>query len=270
MGGMRSLFALAVVVDGMMGRMTFGEGVVYDKVAVGHSGDDAHLVADEQDGGLGFEAFDDVEDAVFELAVDIAEGFVEHEQPGLADEGAAEERALELSAGEDSDALGRMGFQLHHFDHLPDLAALVGLGHFHPDESGGYHLVDRDGEMGVDHVFLREIARRREGVGIYELAGGGLDEAEDDAQEGGLATAVGAGDGYEVAGADAEVDVAEYVAAVAVESDPLKCDDGAAHCCDEVCSASASATLVISSSQRDERGLIFTSRMPSSSLRAAA
>ena len=101
---------MAVAGDEVAVGGAFGGLAVDDDVAVGHAVDDAELVADEDDGGVGGEVLHDGVDLLLEVAVEVAEGFVEDEEGGAAYEGASEEGALELSAREGAD--GGVGFIL--------------------------------------------------------------------------------------------------------------------------------------------------------------
>lgn len=244
--------------DAVAGRVTFGEAVVDDEVAVGHAGYGGHLVADEQDGGRGREPFDNVIDVVLELFVDIAQRLVEHQHVGTRDEGPAEEGALQLASGEYADALCGVFGQSHQLDCRGCAAVAFGACDAFACQARGDDLAHGDGKPRVDHVLLRQIAYGDAGVGICHRPGGGLDEVQDNAQQRCLAAAVGACDGYEVAPADVKVDALEYVAAFAAQRyvaqgyyDVARVGVcvAAAHRDAVVWGASASAMRIISSSQ---------------------
>ena len=65
--------------------------------AVEHGGD---VVAHEDDGTLTVEGVEHVVHLVLEALVDVGVGLVEYKQLGLGDDGAGEQHALQLSAGE--------------------------------------------------------------------------------------------------------------------------------------------------------------------------
>lgn len=143
-------------------------------MAVGHGGDSGHFVADEHGGAVGSELGKQAVDVRFKVLVDVAEGLVEHEELGVGDDGATEECALELTSGEATDwAVGKVS----HF-HLRKGSGYFGLALsfvevFDGEQAGCDDFAHGDGEVRVDHVFLREVSDGWASVGECDGAIGG-------------------------------------------------------------------------------------------------
>ena len=73
--------------------------MVHDDDAVGQR-DHAHAVRDHERGAVAGEFFEHLEDELLAFDVDLAGGFVEEQDFGVAEDGAGERDALPLAAGE--------------------------------------------------------------------------------------------------------------------------------------------------------------------------
>lgn len=158
---------------------------------------------------------DNAVEVLFKVLVDITQRFVKNEDSRVAHYGAAEERALQLSAGETSDGACCEIFHFYQFEDFPYTFFAFRRCHaFGPEQTRSYHFSDSDGEMAVDAVFLRKIAeirslgRRCAGfVVVYDFTPRGFKQTENEAEQGSLATSVGACDGYEIASVGCEVHI---------------------------------------------------------------
>lgn len=91
--------------------------------AVEHGSD---VVAHEDDGTLAVEGVEHVVHLVLEALVDVGVGLVEYKQLGLGDDGAGEQHALQLSAGEGADGAAREVGYLHELERVVYPALLPG------------------------------------------------------------------------------------------------------------------------------------------------
>ena len=188
------------------------------------NGDGVDFVGGEDDGDAGVvEVVEEVHYVVAGFDVDAGGGFVQQEEFGAADEGAGEEDALLLAAGELSDvAFGQAGDaqSLHHI--LGEFAFLFaepgeeGVGH---SAAHHYGFLYGDGEVPVDGFELGDVAGAAAacfGGSVVDAHFAGLDlgGAEYGAQQGGFAGAAGAEEADEVAGHNAEADFVEDAGAV--------------------------------------------------------
>lgn len=208
------------------------DAVVDDDVAVGHRGYMRHFVRHEDDCGRRREFRNYVIHAVFELLVEIAERFVEHKYLRVADDGAREQGALQLSARQAVESKFAPFLKAYAGDGVVHtLCAFVAAYILYGYEPRLDYLPHRDGEARVNHVFLREISHRQPVGGhavvkISDGAGGGGYQFQYQAEQGGLSAAVGSGDGKEVATPYCEVDIFEYDFASAAQRHAVEGDYG--------------------------------------------
>ena len=98
-------------------------------------------------------------------------------------------------------------------------------------QTGKYHFVDRDGKLFVDFVVLRKITDGKLFHSLtfseeFHCTTTWLFEAEDDLDECGLATAVGADDAHIVVVAYFQTYIVEHLFAVVFGIDMVESDDG--------------------------------------------
>jgi hypothetical protein len=196
--------------------------------------DDAEVVGDGEDGELGFEGFDGFEEPGFDGEVDIGGGFVEEEDLGFANEGAGDEDALALAAGEFGEGVLGVVDEVHAFEGMvggflvfagvATAEAIVDAAH-EDDVAGG------DGELGVEVEVLGHVSDAgggvaRGGAEDFDLAAIGFEEAEDEFKEGGFAAAVGADEAEGFAARDGEGGLFEDGGLVVGEVDAGELDGG--------------------------------------------
>lgn len=142
--------------------------------------------------------------------VEVGQRFVEQEQAGAADEGVGDEHALGLAAGEGAEALLGIGGGADGGEHGVDLRRALAVGEREAEpvavEAEGHEVAGAEREVGVEGEFLRDVA---DAAGGGDAAGGFFLEAEDGADEGGFAGAVGADEAADFAGAEGKGDVVE-------------------------------------------------------------
>ena len=165
-----------------------------------------------------------------QLDVETRQRLVEQEAVGVADDGAGDGDALLLAFGDlAGQAVEDMG-ELQRFGDRPDAAVALGRGQALGVEREAEVLAD--GQRRVERVELehhRDVALFGRAV-VHALAGddhvafGGLFEAGDDAQRGGLAAAGGAEQADHLAGRHREVDVAHGGEAAEALGDAAKLD----------------------------------------------
>lgn len=202
---------------------TFADSVVDDEVAISHGVDGGHLVRHQHGGAVGCERCNEAINVSLKVLVDITQRLIEHEQLRLGNDGASEEGSLELPAGEPSDGTGG---EVAHLDLLKHLShtgsALLSAYILDAQESGGYHVLDRDGEVAVDAIFLGQVSHggtsRREG----DRASRGTEQSKDQSQQGGLATTVRTCNSHKITTIDRQIDIGEDLATLAVKAHTLK------------------------------------------------
>lgn len=173
---------------------------------------DAEIVGDGKNGEALFEGLDCFEELGLDGEIDICGGFVEEEELGIANEGAGDEDALALAAGELCERVAGLVDEIHAIKGLqsgffvgPGVAAAdMFVNSAHEDDIAG-----GDGKFGIVLKMLRHIADARgrvAGGGAKDgyRASVGFEEAEDEFEESGFATAVGANDAEGLARGDAE------------------------------------------------------------------
>ncbi len=172
---------------------------------------------DDDDGfAAGAQLAEDGDDGAFGDGVDGGEGFVHEIDAGVLDEGAGEEGALLLAAGELADLA--VGEVLHAdlFEGVHGGLAFALPGAANPAEAAveahGYDVEYGGGEVPVDAAALGDVADEAADlfVGLAvepDCAGGAGDEFEGGLDEGAFAGAVGADYGHEDALGHAQVDV---------------------------------------------------------------
>lgn len=171
--------------------------------------------------------------------VERGKGFVEEKDVGALREGAGEEGALLLPAGEGADvAVGKVG-DAEFFERALD-DGVVGGGEFLPKAKGGVAaLADKlphgYGEIPVDIVALGDVGEARELVLEVVVADGDRGvlgkrvPAEERAQKGGFAGAVGSEERGEAAAGDGGVDVVERDAGTVMDGEAADADDVVGH-----------------------------------------
>ena len=202
-------------------------------------GDDADVVADEDEGDLAL-AVQVVEHRVeggLRLRIDAARGLVEDDQLGVGHERAGDQDALLLTRRERADPRARVRFhacarqRLAHARSLRSADALEEAEARH--EPGGDHLLHGHGQGRVERGPLGDIAQppplpecRRRLAEEPHRAFLGHEQPQHDAQERGLARAVGADDAEKVAGLDGQVDAVEHADFTVGDADALELDEG--------------------------------------------
>jgi hypothetical protein len=182
-------------------------------------GDGLEVVMDGDDGAaLGAEFLEEGEDGAFGGGVDACERFVHEVEASVLCEGAREEDALLLAAGELADlAVGEVS-DADFIEAIEGGVAMVLGRAAQPADASvephGYDVQGTGGEIPVDAFALRDVtdpgaALVVRGAEDADPAGGWFDEAERGFEEGAFAGAVGADDGYEATFGEGEVDVPE-------------------------------------------------------------
>jgi hypothetical protein len=152
-----------------------------------------------------------------ELGIEVAEGFIEEEDAGASDDGAAEGDALALTAGEFARAAVEEGRDLEHFGDFADSPFDFCPGGFALAHAEGEVVVD--GHVGVEGVGLEDHgdiavarfdAQNRAAIDA-KVPGGRVFESGDDAEGGGFATAGGTDEYEELSVLDGEVEIADGV-----------------------------------------------------------
>ncbi len=146
------------------------------------------------------------------LGIEVGEGFVEQEEPGLADDGAAHGDALALAAGELAGLAGEERADFELVGRLFDAAADFRAGKAANTQAVG-HVVEH-GHVRIERIVLEhhgDVASGGVGGGDVaaikdDPAGGGLFEAGDDPEQGGFAAAGGADDDEHLAVVEAQVE----------------------------------------------------------------
>lgn len=203
-------------------------------VAVGHSADLRHFVAYEKYGGVLGKLCYNLVEVRLEVLVEITKRLVENENRRTADDSAAEEYALKLTSRELAYGAGGEVFEADEGESFVDahLFFILAQGVV-AEQARRYHLAYCDREVGVDAVLLRQVAefrssRGRSTFGIVEdySAAVWLQQPENQAEEGSLATTVRAGDSHEVSAVYREVDMVENNPFFSAERKVAKLDEG--------------------------------------------
>ena len=181
-----------------------------DGLDVGANG--AQVVGDHDDGHRAVEVAEDGIEFLFEMAVDVGGGLVEDEDARRGDDGAAEEDALHLPAGQLADGARGVFSHAVFFQELAGFPAVgAGVGgedSFLGEQPGEDDFLDADGETAVECAVLRQVAEEVVERDVADdFAGGGFEQAEYHFEEGGFSSAVGSDDAEEIPFVDAEVDV---------------------------------------------------------------
>ena len=174
------------------------------------------VVDDEDRFALFTEFLEQVEDDRFRAGIDAGHRLVHEVNVGLLSEGAGDEDALLLSAGELPDLAGRELGHADVFESATGDVSLLAAGATEPAEAAvgshedGFHDVDR--EVPIDGGTLRDVGDATTSFFNWlsldlDVAGECRDEAEDGFDESAFAGAVGADDGGELWLVDFEVDV---------------------------------------------------------------
>ncbi|VFT48114.1 Uncharacterised protein [Pseudomonas aeruginosa] len=143
--------------------------------------------------------------------VDALHRLVEHQQLGLAQQGAGQQHALQFATG---NALQRALQHVRRADLAQRRQRLLAPDPGYQAEEAQY--AERQG--GVDVEFLRHVADGQPRPSP-DLADVRLEQAEHAAYQGGLAGAVGADQGDDLAGLDGQVDIAQHRLAVEGHAD---------------------------------------------------
>jgi hypothetical protein len=196
---------------------------VEEEEFVGEGGGEVEVVAGGEDGELAVagEAAEELPELGLVLEVEEGVRLVEEEGPGFLGEGAAEEGALALAAGELFHRGVEEGGEVEEGGGFADDVEVAGGFDAERAEVGGAAGAEDAGdglaglvggglgEVGDD---AGEVAEAVGGEGLVEPldgAGGGAELAEEEAEERGLAGAVGAEEDGDVACVDGEGEVAE-------------------------------------------------------------
>ena len=199
--------------------------------------DGGEVVSGDDDGcAAGRDIAERVDEVVVGDGVERGGRLVEQQEVGFAGEGAGDEDALLLSAGEFGDfATGEVG-DFHRVQCGVD--GVVGIGDgaasdaVLPAEAVAAHFddfADGDGEAPVDGAGLGHIADAgadaagRAAVD-QDFAAGGLERAEDSFEQGAFAGAVAADQGGECAARDLEVDLFEHGGTAVADGDAAQLD----------------------------------------------
>ncbi len=207
--------------------------------AVAGRDDAAEIVRDDDEGEAEalLEVVEQADEPFLAGLVDAGGGLIEEQEPGFGDQGAGDEDALLLAAGQAPDGLLREG---QHIDGLEGCAdgGAVGFAEgaeegFASDQAELDDLADGDGERPVDGMALRDVADEGAvGAGLvggaaedFDGAGIGLQDAQHELQQCGLAAPVGADDAQRRTGLHVEGDARKSGAAVVGEGDVMDADD---------------------------------------------
>ena len=181
----------------------------------------AELVGDQDDGRAGvLEAAERVGERLLARQVDACGRLVEHEQVGLAGQCAGDQHPLLLAAGERGDAVVATVGEADDVERVVDGGPVGARERAQQpaagQPAGGDHLPHRGGHAGGGARALRHEADPRPRVVLGErraeqpqLARGQRQQAGDGADERGLAGAVRAHQGHELARHDGQVDAAQ-------------------------------------------------------------
>lgn len=215
------------VVDGSGGEAASAE----EGDVGGALGGDVEVVGDEEDGNalVAAQAGDGLEQTGGGGEVESGGRFVHDEQEWVADEGAGDEGALALTAGEGPEAALAQGLEAHDFEHLFEAGLARTSVEDESDGAGEDEFVDGGGDAGVDFGFLgneADAGATGEVGSEDDFAAFGGDGAEQGFEQGAFAFAVGAEQAPEVAGVDAQVDVAEHDVTAVGEGDLFDGEDG--------------------------------------------
>ena len=185
------------------------------------------VVGDHEDGlvelATGFA--EHLKDGVGVFGVEVAGGFVGEDDGGTVDEGAGDGDSLLLAAGELVGAVVESALDAEHVGEVIQ----EGLVEFSPggraesgDVVGDFNVahgreggekveaLEDEADLGAAHSGALGVGEFGEVCAVDEdRAGGGVGEAAEDVEEGGLSGAGGADNGDELAGSDGEVDVAK-------------------------------------------------------------
>jgi hypothetical protein len=213
--------------------VTDDDSIAHEEAAVG-TGGELGVVGDEDEGGalLAVHGEEEVEDVLAVGGVEVAGGFVGHEDGRGEHEGAGEGDALLFAAGElDGVVVASFG----EADAIEEFAGALGGLAGGAAEFGGEQDVFFGGEGGDELVALEnepELAAAQAGEAVFrqaddlfaveeDAAGGGVIESGEEAEEGAFAAAGGAHDGDELAGRDVEIEAAEDIDPVGGGGDGL-------------------------------------------------
>ncbi len=183
--------------------------------------DVAHVVAGVEDGDAAFalDAAEDAADLVGDVGVETGGGLIEHEEPGVIEEGLAEMEAGGFACGElGGDAVSEVS-DLEHFEEFGDACLEVSDavetaedGEVLPDEEIAGEACVGGGEVAAAEdgfaVGERVHAEDPDGAGCWGH------EAEDDVHGGGFACAIGTEQTDDFAGIDVEGEVVDGDGAV--------------------------------------------------------
>jgi len=210
-----------------------GGAVLHDLAEIHHEGALAHVanqgeVVGDIEGGetqAVTQLAHQVQDAGADADVEHRDGFVSDQEDGADNQGAGQDDALQLAAGEFGGAFvepsGRV-VEVDEAEGFDDSRLVLGIGNVGVDE--GFSDGAADGEAGVDGVEgvledeLRLLAEVTEAVALEggevlgaeeEAAGGGFGEFEQEAADGGLAAAALADKADAFALVEAEVDAVD-------------------------------------------------------------
>src|SRR5882672_6519318 len=204
---------------------------------LGHHPD---VVAHQDQGhvALAIEMVEQGVEARLGLGVHPAGRLVQDQQLGLGDQRPRDQHPLLLAGRQRADARGRVRGHPHLAEHLRDALAFRAADA--PEEAergqepGRHHLVDGHRQGGIEGGLLRHVAetaplpeRRRRVTEEADRAALGRQEAQYDAEQGGLAGAIRADDAEEVAGLDGQVDALEHRDRPVGEAHVLELDEGA-------------------------------------------
>jgi hypothetical protein len=199
--------------------------VVEEEEFVGEGGGEVEVVAGGEDGKVLFlgELTEELPEVVLVAEVEEGAGFVEEENAGFLGEGAGEEGALALAAGELVHGAGEEVGEVEAVGGVAEDGKVTGGFEAEGLEVGGAAGAEDlgDGLAFVVGGGLGEVgdgsgevfgAVSAEGAGVERrLSRGGGEEAEEEFEEGGFAGAVGAEEDGDAAGGEGDGDVGEDV-----------------------------------------------------------
>ena len=207
---------IARIVAHRLGRAAAADMAVEADDAVGGGHDQMQVVADHEDAAalLLADAVDQPEEGGLALVVDAGGRLVEHEEVGTTEQGAGEQDALQLAAGE---RLQRPAAEPGDADAGERCLPLGGRMAVRQVEEA----VDVDRQGRIDGEALRHVGEAQAGR-ARDPAGIGLDDAEHQLDQGRLARTVRADQADDLAAVQGEIDVLEGL----VVAEP---DRGAGH-----------------------------------------
>jgi hypothetical protein len=197
------------------------EGSIYQAEGAVTLGGEGGVVGD-QNGGEAvvlLEVLNEAEDVSSGAGVEIAGGFVGQEERGFGDEGAGEDDALLLAAGEFAGTVAGAGFEPHILE-AGESFRRGGITGFAADEQGHHDVFEGSefGEQVMDLPDEADVAIAERGgsgfaergdvlVAVADGAGGGAVESAEEMEQAGFAGAGFADDGDALAGLDGEVEI---------------------------------------------------------------